>query len=297
MKWLLLLLIIMLSAPATASEPVKAAASIFPLADVLRQVGGDRIKVITLLPAGASEHTFEPTTAQMRQISDVSVYVHVGAGMDIWADRLIVAARTKPVEVTATSGIDLLPVSLQELVPSTEDHGHEQGDDPHVWLDPVLVRDRIVPAIVQALSAARPADAHLFKENGRKYSAQLTKLHEEMKGTISKFKKRDFIAMHSAWGYLAKRYGLHQVAAVEPFPGKEPSARYLAALVKTAKKRGVTTIFAEQQLSPQAAEVIASEIGGKVLLLDPLGGDKFKGRDSYLNLMRYNLAILAGGMS
>lgn len=299
MQRFLILVVLLLCAavPLGAAEPVKAAASIFPLADLVKQVGGDRVKVITLLPAGASEHAFEPTTAQMRQVADISLYVRVGAGLDVWADRLVAAARQKPLLITATDGIRLLPVDLQELVPGKGDHAHaHKGDDPHVWLDPILMRDHILPAVVDGLAKASPGDAALFKTNGKRYAEKLTKLHEEMAATISSFKRKEFIAMHSAWGYMAKRYGLRQIAAVETFPGKEPSARYIMELVKKAKKEGVTTIFAEPQLSTKAARVIADEIDGKVLLLDPLGGEQTKERDSYLDLMRYNLRILAGGM-
>ncbi len=286
------------SAPA-APQPIKVAASIFPLADIVRQIGGKRVTVTTLLPAGASEHTFEPSASQIRQVADASLYVRVGAGLDGWADKLIASARQRPltVTVTATNGIRLLAVAEQQLHPENGgDADHHDGDDPHVWLDPILVRDHLLPAVTDALSQLSPADASYFKTNSKNYALALTRLDQELRSSIDKLPRKGFIAMHGAWAYLAKRYGLTQVAAVEPFPGKEPSARYLVQLVSIARKQGVTTIFAEPQLPAKGAQVIAAEIGGRVLLLDPLGGEGVAGRDSYLGLMRHNLATITGGM-
>jgi len=280
-----------------AQQPIKVAASIFPLADIVRQIGGTRVTVTTLLPAGASEHTFEPSASQIRQVAAASLYVRVGAGLDGWADKLVASARHKPLTVTATSGIPLLAVAEQQLLPEKEgDEHHHEGDDPHVWLDPILVRDHLLPAISDALQQLSPADAGYFQANRSRYAQALTRLDQELRSSIDRLPRKGFIAMHGAWAYLAKRYGLKQVAAVEPFPGKEPSARYLVQLVSIARKQGVTTIFAEPQLPAKGAQVIAAEIGGRVLLLDPLGGEGVAGRDSYLGLMRYNLATITGGM-
>jgi ABC-type Zn uptake system ZnuABC Zn-binding protein ZnuA len=285
------------SAVFAANGPIKAVATIFPLTDIVRQIGGNRVNVTTILTSGMSEHIFEPTTAQMRQMADASLYVRVGAQMDTWGDKLLAAAKRPPIIVTATSGVPLLRVAEEELAEEKEpDVHHHGGDDPHVWLDPIIVRDHIVPAVVNALSRINPGDAIYFRSNGRRFSAELTNLDQEMRNALKPIAKRDFIALHGAWHYLAKRYGLRQIAAVEPFPGKEPSAKYIAALVSLARKNGVTTIFAEPQLSAKAARVIADELKGKVLLLDPLGGETVPGRNSYTALIRYDLTVIARGM-
>jgi zinc transport system substrate-binding protein len=296
--FLLVFTVVVFSAQASAAkEPIKAVATIFPLSDIVRQVGGKRVSVTTLLTGGMSAHMFEPTTAQIRQMSQAALYVRIGANLDPWGDKLLAAAKRPPVIVTATAGVPLLSIAEQELGPEEErDHHHHEGDDPHVWLDPVLVRDYIVPAVVGALTGISPEDAQYFRANGKKFSIALSELDREIRTTIGSLPKKDFIALHGAWHYFAKRYGLKQVAAVEPFPGKEPSAKYIAALVSLARKDHVTTIFAEPQLSAKAAEVIASELKGQVLLLDPLGGEKMPGRNGYIPLMRYNLSVIASGM-
>ncbi len=280
-----------------AAGRIRVVATIFPLTDIVRQIGGNRVITTTLLTSGMSEHVFEPTTAQIRQMADVSLYVRVGAQMDTWGDKLLAAAKRPPLIVTATAGVPLLSIAEKELVKEEEAEAHHHGgDDPHVWLDPIIVRDHLVPSVVNALSRISPADAAYFKSNGKRFAADLTSLDLAVRNSLKPLKKRDFIALHGAWHYLAKRYGLRQIAAVEPFPGKEPSAKYIAALVSMARKNGVTTIFAEPQLSAKAAEVIANELKGRVLLLDPLGGETVPGRNSYIALIRYDVSVISRGM-
>jgi zinc transport system substrate-binding protein len=292
-----LIVFILSGSSAVARQQIKVVATIFPLADMVRQIGGNKVKVMTLITSGMSEHTFEPTTAQIRQVAEAALYVRVGAGMDVWGDKLLAAAKRPPVMVTATRGITLLSVAEQDLVPEGKgaEH-HHKGDDPHVWLDPILVRDYIVPQITAALISLSPGDAGFFKANGLRFVTDLTSLDKEARGRIKSLSRHDFIALHGAWHYLGKRYGLRQMASVEPFPGKEPSAKYIAALVTMARKSGVVTIFAEPQLSARTANVLASELKGQVLLLDPLGGEVIPYRNSYLALMRYNLSVIYRGM-
>jgi zinc transport system substrate-binding protein len=288
--------LLLISCTAFASrKPINVAASIFPLADIVRQVGGNRVNVTTLLPAGASPHTFAPSVSTMRGIAETRLYVRVGAGLDTWGDKLLSAAKQPPLVVTATDGVPLMGIAEQELIRDGEEHHHEAGN-PHIWLDPIIVRDHIVPQIINALSALSPRDSDYFKANGSRFAAGLTALDRDFRATVRTLSKRDFIAIHGAWPYLARRYGLRQIAAVEPFPGKEPSAKYIAALIRMARKSGVTTIFAESQLSGKAARVIAAELRGHVLVLDPIGGESIPDRNSYLALIRYDLSIIARGM-
>ncbi len=278
-----------------ARTPINAAASIFPLADIVRQVGGNRVTVTTLLPAGASPHTFAPSVSTMRSLAQTRLYVKVGAGLDNWGDKLLAAAQRPPLVVTAADGVPLISIYESELVRDGEGH-HDEGGNPHIWLDPIIVRDHIVPQIVKALSVLSPGDSGYFKANARRFAAELTALDRDFRSTVRTLSKRDFIAIHSAWPYLARRYGLQQIAAVEAFPGKEPSAKYIASLIRLARKSGVNTIFAEPQLSDKAARVIAAELKGNVLVLDPIGGESIPNRNGYTALMRYDLSIIARGM-
>lgn len=270
---------------ATAAE-VRAVATIYPLADMVRQIGKDAVEVATLLPAGASPHTFEPAPDQVRTVAQAAVFVEVGAGLDSWADKLR-AARSGPMKVvTLTAGLPLLG--------ATHTHGGEvHGGDPHVWLDPVLVRDHFVPMITQALSDADPGHQAIFQQGAAEYQAALTQLDADLRTALASAANRNYVSFHSAWRYFGQRYGLHEVAVIEAFPGKETSAREIAEVVERARAAHVRIMLVEPQFSPRMAEQIAREIGARILLVDPLGGAQQPGREHYIDLMRYNLRVFA----
>ncbi len=285
-RWLIAVMCLWGSAsirPATAA--VRVVATIFPVADMVRQVGKDAVDVVTLLPAGASPHTFEPTPAQIRAVADAAVFVEVGAGLDGWAATLRAAHSGPMTVITLTAGVPLLG--------AVGDHGNRQGGDPHVWLDPVLVRDHLVPAIVSGLGQADASRAQAYRAAAADFQAALTQLDTEIRTTLAPAVQRNYIAFHGAWRYFSQRYDLHEVAVVENFPGKEPSAQEIAAIIDRARKVHVRALLLEPQFSPRAAEQIAQEIGAQLVTADPLGGPDLPGRGHYLDLMRYNLGAFA----
>lgn len=278
-----------LSAQAAAS--VRVVATIFPLADIVRQIGREHVEVTTLLPPNASPHTFEPTPEQMREVAHARLVVRIGAGLDTWTEKLLAAGGERTVPVTVTDGIPLLGAAPEHAGGSSAHAG-----DPHVWLDPVLVRDHIVPMIVDALSRVEPTHRAAFEAAAAEFREALTRLDAEIQRTLASLPRRNYIAFHAAWRYFGRRYGLHELAVVEDFPGKEPSAREIAAVVERARAAPVRAVLVEPQLSPRVAEQIAREFGGATRLADPLGGPDLPGRDHYLDLMRYNLAAFTEAM-
>jgi zinc transport system substrate-binding protein len=268
-----------------AAAVVRVVATIFPAADMVRQVGGDAVDVVALLPAGASPHTFEPTPAQIRAVAEAAVFVEVGAGLDAWAARLRAAHAGPMIVITLAAGVPLLG--------ATEKAGASHGGDPHIWLDPVLVRDHLVPAIANGLSEADPGHAAAFRAAAGEFEAALTQLDAEIRTTLAPAANRSFVAFHPAWQYFAQRYGLHEVATVESFPGKEASAQEIAAIVQRARAAHVQALLIEPQFSPRLAEQVAHEIGAQLVTVDPLGGPHLPDREHYLDLMRYNLRAFA----
>ena len=272
-----------LAAPAAAA--VRVVATIFPVADMVRQIGGELVDVATLLPAGASPHTFEPTPDQVRTVAQATVFVEIGAGLDTWAGKLK-AARSGPLTVvTLTVGLPLLG--------ATPERGEPHGGDPHVWLDPVLVRDHLVPAIARGLSQADPSHQVEFQRGAAGFQTALTQLDADIRATLAPAVNRNYVAFHSAWRYFGQRYDLHEVAVVEGFPGKEASALEVAGVVDKARAAHVRVVLMEPQFNPRMAEQIAHEIGAQVLLVDPLGGPGLSDRSHYLELLRYNLQVFA----
>lgn len=293
-RWTLLLLTAVLGAllfgvasPARPAPLAIVVATIPPLADVAGQLGGDLIEVEALLPPGASPHTFEPRPAQVRSIARAKLLVAVGAGLDEWALRL--ASDGNAQVLFAAEAVERAGLGLPS---GADEHGHGTAGaiDPHVWLDPVAVRDAIAPALAEALIELLPEHAGSIRENLEAFQRQLDAVDQEVRALLDALPERAFISYHSAWGYFARRYGLREVASVAGFPGQEPSARWIASVVETARRHGVRVIFAEPQLSPKAAQVIADEIGGEVLLLDPLGGGELS---RYVDLIRFNASALA----
>lgn len=268
-------------AGAVSADPLGVAASIAPLADFVRQVGGPHVEVITLIPPGASPHTYELKPSQLRQVSRASLLVLNGAGLEYWADKLVKAVDSPVLQVVETSeGISLL------------DEGHH-GANPHVWLD---VRQAMgqVERIRDALIRADSRHAADYRENAARYLSELRALDGQIMEAVKGWSQRRFIAFHPAWAYFARRYGLQQAAVIEESPGREPSPAQIARIVETAKRLEARAIFAEPQFSPKAAEAVAREAGLHVLFLDPLGSSLDD--PGYLSMMRHNLARMAEAM-
>ncbi|MDY6825978.1 MAG: metal ABC transporter substrate-binding protein [Bacillota bacterium] len=285
--------------------------TIYPLADITRQLGGDLVNVICLLPTGASPHTYEPTVDQARLISEAQMFVFIGAGLDDWGADLANAAGPKlhlidlSTSVTLLEeGVHLMPAPVDDKEASTikqglsdlqdkeSDHDHRQGTmNPHYWLDPVIVSDQICPFIFQELVYLLPDEEAYFKERMDNYCNELALLDEEIKTNVASFSSRKFIAFHSAWQYFASRYNLEQAAVIAGSPGREPSAGWIADLIDLVEREQIKAVFAEPQFSQDLADRIAEEGGIEVHILDPLGGENIPGKETYLSLMRYNLAV------
>jgi zinc transport system substrate-binding protein len=274
---------------ARAEAVVRLVATIFPIADLVQQIGGDAVEVVTLLPPGASPHTFEPTPAQMRDVAQARVFVRVGAGLDTWTEKLLAARNPNLAVLTLTDGVRLLSLTGEHADEHAVAGG--RGGDPHIWLDPVLVRDQVVPAISTALTQAAPDQHERFETGAAALREALTRLDADTRAALAPLSNRNYIGFHAAWRYFGARYGLHQVAVVEAFPGKEPSARDIAAVVETARAAHVRMILIEPQMNPRVAEQIARDCGAQTRVVDELGAPNLPGRNHYIDLMRYNVQV------
>jgi zinc transport system substrate-binding protein len=271
------------SAVDASADKVKVVATITPLADFARQVGEARVDVTLLLPAGASPHTFEPTPKTVQELSKAKIFIRIGAGLEFWADKLVSAATRDVTIVTCSDGIPLIKGE-------DHDHGHAVFNvDPHIWLDPIICI-KIIKKIENAFSRADPSNSSYYKKNASEYISKLTSLDREISEKVRTFRTKEYITFHSAWNYFSKRYGLRVAGVIEEGPGKEPSARHIGEILRLLKGLKTKVVFAEPQSSTRIAEVIAKEAGAQVLILDDLGGQK--GRETYLDLMRYNLAVM-----
>jgi len=292
--WITILSVLVWVAPGDAGTeaPLRVAATIFPVADMVRNVGGDHVSVSVLLPAGASPHTFDPRPSQIRVLSEARLLFEIGAGLEPWADDLARAAGSRDLTVVQLSeGIELLGLDAPQELAADHDHPISHAN-PHVWLDPVHTIS-MVHRIAETLAEMDPAHASSYFQNASRYMEELVGLHEEIRRTTAEFASRRYVAFHPAWAYFARRYGLEPAGIIEESPGREPSPRHLQKILRAIRSYDIGAVFAEPQLSSKAADVIAAEAGVEVVVLDPLGGEGLEGRASYLALMRYNLSKMA----
>jgi zinc transport system substrate-binding protein len=251
--------------------------SIFPVADLVARTGGGAVRVETLLPPRASPSTWEVTPAQIRSLTEAAGYVTVGGGLDSWLEGLA-ADMPRLRRLRLTDGL--------KLHREAESAGEGETGDPHVWLDPILVRDSLLPRISTFLQLLVPDEAPGIRERAAALADTLTGLDAELRAELSGLPRRGFVSTHDAWGYFAERYDLDPLGSIYESPGHEPSARGLAHLVDVARASGVTAVLAEPQLAETAAAALAGELDAKVIVVDPLGGPGLPGRESYTELMR-----------
>ncbi|WP_336780176.1 metal ABC transporter substrate-binding protein [Paenibacillus illinoisensis] len=176
-----------------------------------------------------------------------------------------------------------------------EGHSHDHGGlDPHVWLSPVLAVQE-VRNIEAGLAQAAPEHAEQFKQNADAYIAKLETLDQEFKEAVTDSKRKDFITQHAAFGYLAQQYGLQQVPIAGLSPEQEPSAAQMASVIDFAKEHQVKTIFFETLVSSKVSETIASEVGAKTAVLNPIEGlteEEIAAGLDYIGVMEQNLEAL-----
>jgi len=265
--------------PEQVDARLQVVASVLPMADFARQVGGDRVRVEALVPAGASPHTYDLTPAQMKAVARARVLILNGVGLEFWADKVVSSAgNPNLVVVTASDGLKIIAGDADE-----------PGGNPHTWLSPVNAM-RQVEKICRALIQVDPAGSGVYRANADRFQRELRALDEEIRAAVAGFSTRKFIAFHAAWSYFAADYGLEETAVVERRPGQEPSPAEIADIVRKSKEIKTKAIFAEPQFSSKAAEAIAEECGARVLFLNPMG---IPPENRYLDLMRYNLGQIS----
>jgi ABC-type Zn uptake system ZnuABC Zn-binding protein ZnuA len=260
-------------------------ASIAPLADFVREVGGEHAEVEMLVAPGTSPHTFEPTPRQLELLSRAALLVLNGIGLEFWADDLVSAAQNPKLRAVRTAdGLDIIRAGRGQ--------GHQDVGNPHVWLDPICAIHQ-VEQIRDALIEVDPAEADVYHRNAEAYVGELRTLDAEIRGAVGTLSRREFVGQHAVWSYFARRYGLVEAGVIESTPGDEASPRELSELVGMMHDQNVTAIFVEPQLSQKAARIIAAETGAAIVELDPLGRPPDRG---YLETMRANLRKMAHGL-
>lgn len=286
--------------PRPAGGKVRVVASLFPLADLARQVGGPFVEVACLLPPGLSPHGYQPKAQQAEQVVQADLLVTVGLGIDEWATRAARLAASRSIPVLEMAGSAQVSRGIQEQHEEEEhagEHGHSHEHalgDPHVWLD-VAAMERFTGVLAEQLTKLAPEHREAFLANARQYVAALRALDEEYRRTLSPLKHRAFVSFHSAFSYLAKRYGLEQMAVYNADAAGYGPER-IEKVAAFIREKGIRVIFAEPQFPVEKLQALSRMTGAKIARMDPEGNPDVPGYDSYLAMMRSNLRTLATAM-
>lgn len=265
-------------------------ASFYPLEEAVSQVGGDLVTVENLTPPGVEPHDLELAPDDIETIVTADVVVYLGGGFQPAVEDAL-AETEDAVLVDALDAVDTVPAPPGEA---------EEGltVDPHVWLDPARF-EKVVEEVAGALSEADPANEATYGSNAEAYVAGLATLDEEFRTGLSDCERTTIVTSHEAFGYLADSYGLTEVAIAGLSPEAEPDAQQIAELLDLVEQQGVTTIFAEELVSPKVAETLADEAGIEVDVLDPLESltdEQVEAGEDYVSVMRENLDRLRAAL-
>ena len=269
---------------APASSLPEVAATIPPLADIVREVAGNSARVIRILPAGASPHTFEPTPGLARELARAGTIFAIGHGLDDWVVTLAAASGVSRV-VRVDAGVRLRSVAHRET-----SSGGDEVVDPHYWLSCANAK-RIAATVERKLGALFPDQAGAFASRRANYGARLDSVDAEIRSMLAHLPTRDIATFHDAFEYFASDYDLRVVAVFEPYPGREPGPRFVRDFQRKIRQAHARAVFAEPQLSIDLLRPIARDLGVKLSVLDALGG--VPGRETFIDLMRFNARQIA----
>ncbi|MFA3777792.1 metal ABC transporter substrate-binding protein [Yersinia sp. 1652 StPb PI] len=244
----------LLSSPLAMAKTVEAVASFSILGDIVQQVGGEHVNVVTLVGPDGDPHSFEPMPKNSKQLSNADVVFISGLGLEGWLERLISASGYKGQVVVASTGIDTRKM---------DDEG-KRVTDPHAW-NSMANGIKYANNVMNALIVADPEDADYFRKRGGEYIQQLEKLDAYAKAQFATIPmdKRKVLTSHDAFGYFSQEYGVNFLSPVGFSTEAEASASDVAALIKQIKQEKIKTYFIENQTDPRLVKQIAAASGAK----------------------------------
>jgi zinc transport system substrate-binding protein len=279
------------------NSKLQAVSSFNPLHEFSQIVGGEKIDVTLLVPVGVEPHDWEPTIKDVQRMQKSDLIVINGIGFESWVDDLI-ENDYQGIIVNTSNGIELNSSEEEheeegheeeqhEEEGQEDEHGHLEGD-PHIWLNPLHAKIQ-VQNIANAFANSDSTNSEFYLANAEKYNKKLDSLDSKIRTELSGC-KHDFIAFHDAFSYFADEYDLnqHTIIATTNSHG-EVTAKTLENVISTARELNIKVIFSEETVNTKTSQIIANEIGGKVLVLSPL---EIVSEDNYISKMTQNLENL-----
>ncbi|MET3906532.1 zinc/manganese transport system substrate-binding protein [Bradyrhizobium sp. S3.3.6] len=285
MRRILLCVLLLIASPVHAAGRLKVVASFSILADFIRNVGGDRINITTLVGPDSDVHVYTPAPSDAKRIAEAKLVIVNGLGLEGWLPRLVQSSGAKAQVVTASAGI-----AARKLGPAA---------DPHAWQS-VPNAKIYVTDIATALAAAAPDDAEFFRAQAKAYLEKLEALDHEIREAVAKIppERRKVISTHDAFGYFAAEYGVQFIAPLGVSTETEPSARDIAAIIGQIKAQKIPAVFLENISDDRLIRRIAAETGAKVggtLISDGLTGEKGPA-PTYIDMVRHNIKALTSAL-
>lgn len=283
MRYIVLVFLLILTANA---KTLDVTVSIEPQKFFVNKIAKEKVNVNVMVKSGFSPATYEPKTSQMRKLSSSSIYFSIGVPFEnSWLERFR-NANKKMIISDTSKGITKL--FMEKHSHEHEEHNDEKHDekhdeheehkthdekdksgikDPHIWLDPILVKQQAIN-IYETLASFDPKNKSFYKNNLDVFLKELDVLHKDIKNTLKSFKKKEFMVFHPSWAYFAKRYNLEQIAVEKE--GKEPKPKEIISLIHEAKEHGIKVIFVSPAFSQESAHTIADNLDGNIVTINPM---------------------------
>jgi manganese/iron transport system substrate-binding protein len=285
------LLVLLALSPRAMAQPEahagpRVVTSTTVFADLVQQVGGDRLAALdSVVPGGVDVEDYEPKPGDLQTVAQANLLVMNGLALDRWVPKLVQAANPGVTTLVLSDGLPVLGVG------ASEDDDIAQNGNPHFWLDPQYAKV-YVQKIHDQLVVLDPEGQPVYDANTAAYLSQLDALDQWIQQQVAMIPpdNRKLVTFHEAYPYFAARYGFQLIGVITPSPGQEPSAGELAQLISTVKAAQVKAVFSEAQFSPRLTQTLAQEAGVQQVVSD-LYNDSLGDppADSYIGMMRYNV--------
>lgn len=273
---------------------LKIVTTIYPVQNFTEEIAGDRAEIINLVPAGIEPHDFELSTGDMQLMEEADVFIYNGAGMEHFVDKTLASVSNKNLIVTEAAK-DVALIEAEHNEEEAQDGEHEEEKyDPHTWLS---IENAIAEAevIKDCLCEADSENAAYYNDNFNVYKTKLENLKAQYEQELTGLSKNTIVVAHEAFGYLCSEYGLKQEGVEGLTADSEPDSARMREIIDFCKENDIKVIFFEELVSPKVAKTIASEIGAKTEVLNPIEGrtaaQEEEGLD-YIGFMEQNLQVL-----
>ncbi|MBZ4665268.1 metal ABC transporter substrate-binding protein [Mahella sp.] len=282
---LILLVILTFSAmgcgrqPAADTDKTIVYTTIYPLYFMAKEIGGDRIDVTNIIPAGVSVHEWEPGTRDIANLSKADLIIYLGMDLDSW---ILKTQSSSSQAVYYEASKNIKPIEEGNTV------------NPHIWLSP---KNALIMAdnIKEALISVDESNGEYFEQNYKMLAQRLSELDKRYSETLSNVSKKSFVVYHKAFSYLARDYGLEEISVIGLNDEQEPSLAQISRVIDYCKANDIKYIFTEPLVTPKPMQTIADETGAQILTLNPLGGlteEEEKNGEDYISIMQENLKNL-----